>query len=47
MAAQASHQPFMFLMAAAVMYFCLLALSDPLISSLERRAQRPYQAHRS
>ena len=47
MAAQASHQPFMFLMAAAVMYFCLLALSDPLISSLERWAQRPYQAHRS
>lgn len=47
MAAQASHQPFMFLMAAAVMYFCLLALSYPLISSLERRAQRPYQAHRS
>jgi polar amino acid transport system permease protein len=47
MAAQASHQPFMFLMAAAMMYFCLLALSDPLISALERRAQRPYQAHRS
>ncbi len=47
MAAQASHQPFMFLMAAAVMYFCLLAISDPLVSALERRAQRPYQAHRS
>jgi polar amino acid transport system permease protein len=47
MAAQASHQPFMFLMAAAVMYFCLLALSHPLVSALERRAQRPYQAHRS
>ncbi len=47
MAAQASHQPFLFLMAAALMYFCLLALSDPLVSALERRAQRPYQAHRS
>nr|WP_315466385.1 ABC transporter permease subunit [uncultured Rhodoferax sp.] len=47
MAAQASQQPFLFLMAAAVMYFCLLALSDPLISAMERRAQRPYQPHRS
>lgn len=47
MAAQASHQPFLFLMAAALMYFCLLALSDPLVSALERRARRPYQAHRS
>ncbi|OYQ38896.1 amino acid ABC transporter permease [Rhodoferax sp. TH121] len=47
MAAQASHQPFLFLMTAALMYFCLLAISEPLLSALERRAQRPYQAHRS
>ena len=47
MAAQASHQPFLFLLAAALMYFCLLAMSDPVVAALERRVQRPYLAHRS
>ncbi|MDZ7921875.1 ABC transporter permease subunit [Rhodoferax sp.] len=47
MAAQASREPFMFLLVAAVMYFCLLAISDPVVSALERRAQRPYQPSRS
>ncbi|WP_342620420.1 ABC transporter permease subunit [Rhodoferax sp. GW822-FHT02A01] len=42
MAAQASHEPFLFLLTAAVMYFVLLALTEPLVSTLERRAQRPY-----
>lgn len=42
MAAQASHQPFLFLMAAACMYFVLLALTEPVFSALERRAQHPY-----
>jgi polar amino acid transport system permease protein len=47
MAAQASQEPFLFLMTAAVMYFCLLLMSGPLVAALERRAQRPYRAHRS
>lgn len=44
MAAQASHEPFLFLMAAALMYFGLLALSDPVFTALERKAQRPYRS---
>jgi ABC-type arginine transport system permease subunit len=44
MAAQASHEPFLFLLAAALMYFGLLALSDPVFSALERKAQRPYRS---
>lgn len=42
MAAQATHQPFLFYITVAVAYFVLLLMSAPVFSHLERRAQRPY-----
>ena len=42
MAAQATQAPFLFFIAAALVYFLLLAASLPLQRRLERRSQRPY-----
>ncbi|RLJ37887.1 ABC transporter permease [Acidovorax sp. 106] len=45
MAAQFTHQPFVFYLAVAAAYLALLALSHPLQAALERRAQRGYATH--
>ena len=44
MAAQATHQPFLFFLAAAAVYFVFLHASQPVFAWLERRAGRGFEA---
>lgn len=44
MAAQATHQPFLFFLAAAAVYFVFLHASQPVFTWLERRAGRGFDA---
>lgn len=44
MAAQATHQPFLFFLAAATVYFVFLHASQPAFAWLERRAGRGFEA---